>query len=461
MDEKFDLVVIGGGPGGYVAAARALQLGLKTAVIEEREMGGTCLNRGCIPTKALLHSAEVYQTVKSCDAYGISAENAAFDYSKIAARRDKVVKQLRSGVEMLVKGRKGVIYSGKAYLKDKNTIEVTGEKPCVLHADKIIIATGSMPSIPPIPGIDGEKVLDSDAVLAMATCPESIVIIGGGVIGVEFASLYTALGKQVTILEMMENILPGTDTEISGLLRKSLEKKGIKIFTGARVTGIENGAKGVCAFEYQGKKLTVEGDIVIAAIGRKPNSKGLGLENLGIETDRGFIRTDDHMETPIKGVYAIGDVTGRVLLAHAASAQGLVAAANAAGQEKKISGAVPGCIYTSPEIATVGLSEADAVKGGHSVRIGRFAVSMNGKSKIAGETEGLAKIVTDEKTGEILGAHIMAPRATDMIAELCTAMKLESTIEELADVIHPHPTVSEIIMEAANDALGQCVNKPE
>lgn len=462
MEKKFDLTVIGGGPGGYVAAIRASQLGLKVAVVEEREMGGTCLNRGCIPTKALLQSAEVYHMVRHCSEFGVRAAGAEFDYSRISQRKGTVVKQLRSGVEYLVKSNRGTIISGKAFIKDKNTVEVSGKEKMIVKTDKIIIATGSRPSKPPIPGIDSGKVLDSDKVLELAECPEKVVIIGGGVIGVEFATIFSTLGKDVTIIEMMDTLIPGVDLEISMMLRKSLESKGVKIFTGAKVTAISSGKTAVCSFEKEGNVQKAEGDIVIVAIGRKPNSENLGLENIGVFTEKGFIKVDERMETSVKGIYAIGDVTGKVLLAHVASAQGLVAAANAAGENRSMNYAVvPSCIYTSPEIATVGMTEGDAIKKKIKFKVGKFSVSANGKSMIMGEKEGIVKIITDWNMGEILGAHIMGPRATDMISEICVAMKLESTIEELSDTIHPHPTVSEIIMEAAHDAEGHCVHKPK
>jgi len=462
MEHKYDLTVIGGGPGGYVAAIRACRYGLKVALVEERDMGGTCLNRGCIPTKSLLHSAEVYHTVKTSMEYGVTANDVSFDYKRIASKKDAVVKQLRSGVEYLVKSSGGTIIKGRAAIKDKSTIEISGNNNQSITTEKIIIATGSRPAKPPIPGIDGKRVLSSDEVLEMTACPDRIVIIGGGVIGVEFATVFNSLGKEVTIVEMMQTILPGVDTEISGILRKSLEKKGIKVFTGAGVTSIKSEENAVCVFDDNGTEKSAEGDIVIVAIGRKPNSENIGLENVGIETERGFIKIDDGLETSVKGIYAIGDVTGKVLLAHVASAQGLAAAANAAGKNHKMEySVVPGCIYTSPEIASVGLTEDEAIKKGYRVKVGRFPISANGKSMIMGEREGLAKIVTDQTTGEILGAHIMGPRATDMISEMCVAMKLESTIEELADTIHPHPTVSEIIMEAAHDVEGLCVHKPK
>lgn len=462
MDNKYDLTVIGGGPGGYVAAIRACQYGLKVALIEENEMGGTCLNRGCIPTKSLLHSAEVYHAVRTSAEYGVTVNNVGFDYNKIATKKDAVIKQLRSGVEYLVKSNGCSVIKGRAIIKDKNIIEVTGDNHQTIMTDKIIISSGSRPARPPIPGIDGSNVLSSDEVLEMTFCPDKIVIIGGGIIGVEFATVFNSLGKEVTIIEMMDTLLPGVDAEISGILRKSLEKKGITIFTGARVTSVRTENNAECVFEDKGVEKSAEGDIVIVAIGRKPNSEDLGIENVGVETERGFIKVDDRLETSVSGIYAIGDVTGKLMLAHVASAQGLAAAANAAGRDHRMEySIVPGCIYTSPEIATVGLTEEEAVKKGCKVKVGRFPVSTNGKSMIMGEREGLAKIVTDEATGEVLGAHFMGPRATDMISEICVAMKLESTIEELADTIHPHPTVSEIIMEAAHDIEGLCVHKPK
>jgi dihydrolipoamide dehydrogenase len=462
MNNKFDLTIIGGGPGGYVAAIRAAQLGLKVVVVEEREMGGTCLNWGCIPTKSLLHSAEVYHTAKHSADSGIFMDNIRFDYAKIAGKKDAVVKQLRAGVEYLVKSNGGTILHGRGIIQDKNTIEVTGKDKQIINTDKIIIATGSRPFKPPITGIDGNKVLDSDGVLNLTACPDKVVIIGGGVIGVEFATIYNSLGKEVVIIEMMDSILPGIDIEVSQVLRKSLEVKGIKIFISSKVTSIKSDPIAACTFEKDGKEQSTKGDIVIVAIGRKPNCENLGLVNVGVELERGFIKVNDSMETTVKGIYGIGDVTGKVLLAHVASEQGVVAAENAGGKHKKMNySVIPGCIYTSPEVATVGLTEAEALKRGYQLKIERFPISANGKSMIMGEKEGFIKVITDKATGEILGTHIMGPRATDMISEMCVAMKLESTIEEVANTIHPHPTVSEIMMEAAYDVEGICVHKPK
>jgi dihydrolipoamide dehydrogenase len=464
METKYDydLTVIGGGPGGYVAAIRAAQLGLKVAVVEAREVGGTCLNRGCIPTKALLHAAEVYHTVKHSAEYGIMVREVGFDFAKIVVKKDEVVRQLRGGVASLLKSNKVAVINGRGVIADRNTIAVTGGTPRTVTAAKMIIATGSRPSKPPIPGIDGDRVINSDGVMSLTACPEQVVIIGGGVIGVEIATVFNTLGKQVTIVEMMDQILPGTDGEIAQLLRKSLERRGVKIFTGAKVTALKSAAKGTCSFAFGGKTLEAEGDLVIVAIGRHPNTEDIGLEKVGVATERGFIQVNDQLETSVPGIYAIGDVTGKVMLAHVASTQGLVAAANAAGAHRKMRyDIVPSCIYTSPEIATVGLTEAAAVKQGYQIKIGTFPIAGNGKSLIMGVREGVIKMVADKTTGEILGAQLMAPRATDLITEISVAMKLESTIEEVADTIHPHPTVSEIIMEAAHDVEKRCIHKPK
>jgi dihydrolipoamide dehydrogenase len=462
MEQTFDLTVIGSGSGGYTAAIRACQLGLKVAVVEERQAGGTCLNRGCIPTKALLHSADIYHQAQSGGEFGIEVENIRFNYRKMVSRKDAVVEQLRSGVEGLLRNNGVMLINGKATIKDRYTIEVVGSETQLIKTEKMIIATGASPMKVNIPGIDGDAVLNSDGLLEMTACPNHLVIIGGGVIGIEFATLFNALGKDVTIIEMLDTILPDTDREISDLLRAILESRGVKIYTGAKLTSIETNGKAVCNVEIGGTQRKIEADQVVVAIGRRPNSAEVGLENIGVELEKGFIQVNDKMETSVSGIYAVGDVTGKVQLAHVASAQGLTAAANAAGKIRKINySVVPSCIYSNPEIAVVGLSEAEALSKGYKIKVGRFPVGMNGKSMVMGEKEGLAKIITDEATGEILGAQIMGPRATDMIGEICVAMNLESTIEEVGDTIHPHPTVGEIIMEAAHDVEGICIHKPK
>ncbi len=462
----YDLTIIGGGPGGYVAAIRAAQLGMKVAVIEEREMGGTCLNRGCIPTKCLLHAADLYQSIRHCHDFGILAETAGFDFAQIMARKEAVVRQLRSGVESLVKKHGGAILPGHGSLVDRQTIQLTGVRsaagspgpaPDRIRTGQIILATGSRPARPPIPGSDGDRILDSDAVLTLPECPERVIIIGGGVIGVEFATLFNQLGKSVVLIEMLDQLLPGADAEIAAALRQSLTQRGVAIHTGAKVLSLQSlpDQTAVCRFETQGQTREAAADRIILATGRRPNTEHLGLEQIGLPTNRGAIAVDDRMATAIPGIYAIGDVNGRIQLAHAASAQGLVAAANAAGGRQTFqSSRIPACVYTSPEIAWVGLTEAAARQQGRAVQIGRFPVRANGRSLIMGEREGFAKLIADQKTGEILGAHLMGPRATDLIMEMGLAMNLESTVEEVAAAVHPHPTVSEILMEAAHDVAG-------
>jgi dihydrolipoamide dehydrogenase len=455
MSKHYDAAVIGGGPGGYVAAIRLAQLGSRTVLIDKSELGGTCLNSGCIPTKSLLHSAEVYQTVKEAANYGITTGGIAFDYAKISAKKDSVIKRLRAGIGYLEKKASVDVIKAQASFKDRNTLAAGSEE---ITADNIIIATGSAPAKIPIPGIDSDGVMDSDGVLAMRECPKSVIIIGGGVIGVEFATLFATLDVKVTIIEMMDEILPTIDAEIAGLMRKELVKKGVDIYTSARVEKIESGV--MVMFVQNGQK-SVSAEKCIVAIGRRPVTDGLNLETIGVLQECGFVIVDEYLETSVPGIYAIGDVTGKVQLAHVASAQGLVAASNIAGKSEKMRyDIVPSCVYCEPEIAAVGLTEAQAKDKGYDIAIGRFNVPINGRSMIMGCTAGTVKLITDKATGEILGCHMMAPRATDMIGEVCTAMRAEGTIEELADTIHAHPTVSEVILDAAHDVEGMCVHAP-
>lgn len=454
MKKQFDVVVVGGGPGGYVSAIRLAQLGKKCALIEKDQIGGTCLNRGCIPTKALLQSADVYRTVRDASIYGVSAGPAGFDYAKIAARKTSVVDRLRRGVAALEKKNGVEVITGTASFKDAHTLIVGGDE---IEAKDIVIATGSAPARVPIPGIDGPNVVDSDVVLSWTECPKSVVIIGGGVIGIEFATLFAALDVKVTVIEMLPEILPPIDAEVAVMMRKELTKRGVDIFVGAKVEKIE---PGVTVHFTQGEAKSVTAEYCIVAIGRRPVTDGLNLEATGVATNRGFVVVDEYLQTNVPGIYAIGDVTGKIQLAHVASAQGLVAADNIAGRSKKMNyGIVPSCVYTEPEIASIGLTEAQVKDKGFSYKVGRFATAGNGRSMIMGETAGTVKIIVEEKTGELLGCHIMAPRATDMIGEIATAMRAEGTIEELCDTIHAHPTVSEMIMEAAHDAQGHCIHQ--
>ncbi len=454
MKKQFDAVVIGGGPGGYVAAIRLAQLGKKCALIEKAELGGTCLNRGCIPTKALLQSAEVYRTVRDAAVYGISAGPAAFDYAKIAARKATVVDRLRKGVAALEKKNGVEVIAGAASFQDAHTLLVGGDE---IEAKDIIIATGSAPARVPIPGIDTPGVVDSDAVLSWTQCPKSVVIIGGGVIGIEFATLFAALDVKVTVIEMLPEILPPIDAEISALMRKELARRGVDIAVGAKVDRIETG---VTVHYTQGEARSVTAEACIVAVGRRPVTDGLNLEAAGVALSRGFVVVDEYLKTNVPGIWAIGDVTGKVQLAHVASAQALVAAESIAGATRRMDyGIVPSCVYTEPEIASIGLSEGQAKEKGLAYKVGRFATAANGRSMIMGETAGTVKLIVEEKTGELLGCHIMAPRATDIIGEIGAAMRAEGTLDELSDTIHAHPTVSEMIMEAAHAAQGHGIHQ--
>ncbi len=448
MEYAYDVAVLGGGPGGYEAAIRCAQYGLKTALVEARELGGTCLNRGCIPTKALLHGAEVWETVGDARALGIRTEGRALDYAALAAFKERQVSLLRRGVESLEKAHGVEVVAGFGRLENANTLEVEGRR---LTARRVILATGSQPALPPISG--AQDALTSDGVLSLTALPASLVIVGGGVIGMEFATLFSSLGVKVTVLEMLPDILPGVDARLSALLRRSLKRRRVDIINNARVTEIGSTVR----YEADGEPRTVQAERCAVCTGRRPQTQGIGLEAVGVRTQRGYVCVNDRMETSVPGIYAVGDITGGPQLAHAASAQGLVAAANCAGLERSMQGrAVPACVYTRPEIACVGLDEQTARAQGSQVRTGVFDVAGNGRCAVMNERLGLCVVVADAQSDELLGAQIMAPRATDLIAEVAAVMRLHGTAEDLANTIHPHPTVSEIVMEAAHDVSGLC-----
>lgn len=452
----YKVVVIGGGPGGYEAAIRCAQYGLKTALVEKIELGGTCLNRGCIPTKALLHGAELFESITQAQDFGISAENVDINYAKLVAKKDSYVKKLRKGIERLEKAN-GVNYiSGFGVLLDAHTVQVEDKK---LTAEKIILATGSAPSLPPIPGIKDESIMTSDELLALTEIPESLVIIGGGVIGLEMATLFSALKCKVTIIEMLPRLLPDIDNEIVSQLINTLKNKNVNIITGAKVTAIHGGKSVNVEYECNGAVKSAIADKCVVSIGRSPQTNEIGLEKAGVEVERGFVKTDSKMATSAENIFAIGDITGKIQLAHVATAQAMVAAANCADMEEKMEyDIVPKCIYTSPEIAYIGINEEKARENGRKARTGTFNVAANGRAMVMGQASGIVKLVGDVVTGQILGAQIMAPRATDMIGEVAVAMACEGTIDELAKTIHAHPTISEIIMEAAHDFDGLCCN---
>lgn len=455
MAYDFDLAVLGGGPGGYEAAIRAAQYGLTVCLVEKDLLGGTCLNRGCIPTKALLSGAEAMDAIREAPLLGVEAGVPKLNYAALAAFKDRQVARLRRGIEQLEKANGVTVVKGEGRLAGNHAL-MAGDR--TITADKLIVATGSRPVRPGIPGLDGAQVLDSDQVLTMKNLPHSVVIIGGGVIGIEFATLFSGLGSQVTVLEMTEDILPGIDPEITAQVRSLLKKRGIGIHCGARVSAVIGGQGVKAVYQKAGQEFVAQGERCVVCIGRAPNTRGIGLEEAGVALDdRGYVRVNEYLETTLGDVYAIGDITGRIQLAHAAAAQGLIAAANCAGRRQKMDyGIVPACVYTSPEIAYVGLSEQAARQAGRQVGVGRFSVAGNGRALTMNRQEGLVKLVCDRGTGEILGCQMLCPRATDMIAEVAAVMRCEGTYEELAATIHPHPTLSEIIMEAASDVEGLC-----
>ena len=453
MHYEFDVAVLGGGPGGYECAIRCAQLGLRTALVEARELGGTCLNRGCIPTKALLHGAELYAEAKAGGDFGLITDGLTLNYPRLAAYKDDKVMKLRTGIEALEKGHGVEVVRGFGRLTGPNAMDVAGRR---LTYDKLILATGSEPSKPPVPGM--ETAHTSDDVLSATNMPSGAVIIGGGVIGIEFATLLACLGRKVTVIEMMPDILPGCIPEITGKLKALLKKQGVEFILGAKVVEVVKGR--AVRFEKDGVTDERQSATVIVCAGRRPMTADCGLETIGLATDRrGYIEVDDHLRTAVKDVYAIGDITGKIQLAHVASAQGMVAAANCAGKDETMRyDRVPSCIYTSPEIAWVGMTEDAAKAAGHEVAVGSFNVAANGRSLVMNEAVGLIKLISDRVDGRVLGCQIMAPRATDMIAEIAAVLELGGTVEQLSRVIHPHPTVSEIIGEAVHDVEGLSVN---
>ena len=458
---KFDAVVLGGGPGGYECAIRLAMNGKKTALIEEDKLGGTCLNRGCIPTKTLLHSADVYYEATHGEAFGVTAGDVKFDYAKIIDRKNAVSKQLSNGIGFLEKSHGVEVIKARGVLEDPHTISLSNGE--TVQADAIVLATGSVPVSLPIPGLDLPGVVDSTGLLDMTTCPKHIIVVGGGVIGIEFATFFYRLGVKVTVVEMLDRILGPLDKDITDLVEDKLKKNGVELVLGVKVESIEKGLKVNYSTVKDGTKGSVEGDVVLMAGGRKGNTANIGLEKIGLKADRkGLIDVDGLCRTGVPGVYAIGDINGKMQLAHVASAQGLIVADHIAGKPcKQLNyNHIPSCVYCNPETAMVGLTEEQARKTGKDVGVGIFNLSGNGKALTMGQNEGIVKFVFDKKTDEILGCHILGPRATDLAAEVATVMECEGTIAEIGSTVHPHPTVSEVLMEAAHVCHGNCVNAP-
>lgn len=462
--KEYQLIVIGAGPGGYEAAIRAAQLGLTTALIERRDVGGTCLNRGCIPTKAMLHSAQLYREAANFELFGLHTENTSFDWAKVHQRKNDVVVKLRTGIEQLIKANKIDFFNNFASILGKNDIQLDqGE---VIRGENILIATGSVPARPPIPGLDLPNVVTSDELLddphftQTDSLAKEILIIGGGVIGVEFASVFSSFACHVTIVEAMERILPTMDREISQSLNMVLKKRGVSIHTGAMVEKLEQDENGlVCHFTEKGKAQAVPAQQVLVAIGRRPNTQGLFAEGFEVACERGRIVTDENFRTSVDSIYAIGDVTSKIQLAHMASAQGICAVHTIAGQKPPIDlRYVPGCIYTDPEIASVGITEDEAKQQGIPVKKGKFLMTGNGRSLIDEQERGFIKVLAHQETDVILGAQLMCSRATDIVAELATAIVNGLTCAQLAGVIRPHPTFCEGVTEAVEDVHAMAIH---
>lgn len=458
--QQYDLIVIGAGPGGYVAAIRAGQLGIKTAVVEREALGGVCLNWGCIPSKALLRSAEIATLAKRGEEFGIGFDNLTLDFSKAVDRSRRVVNRLSRGVASLFKKNNVEHISGKAKLIDAHTVEISpdGQR---LSAKNVIIATGARPrSIPALP-VDGENVLTSRKAITLKELPESIVIVGGGYIGVEFAYVYNAFGVDVTIVEMLPHLVPFDDEEICQQLERAFQKQGIKVITGSTVTEMTKTADDVKLKVKSGdEERELECQKTLVAIGVQPNSEHIGLEDLGVQVENGFITVDDQMRTNVPGIYAVGDVTGKMLLAHVASAQGVLAVETIAGLESQPLDyrTMPKAGYCNPQIASFGLTEKEAREQGLKVKVGRFPFQANGKALGLGEGEGMVKLIIDEQLGGILGAHMIGAEVTELLAQASMTHLLEGTVEEMGWLVHPHPSLSEAIKEAALAVSGQAIH---
>jgi len=479
--QSFDVAIVGGGPGGYPAAMRAAQYGLRVALIEKERPGGVCLNWGCIPTKAMLRSADVFETIQHAADFGITVGNVKLDYPKVLQRKDAITKGLTDGVAQLLKANGVTVINGHARFTGKSTLEVigvgksplgdsgplynaesdaSGQPKSIVEAKNVIVATGSMPAQLPIPGADLPGVINSDGAFMLRSVPKQIVIVGGGAVGTEWATMFAAFGSEVTLVELLPNLLPLEDEDMGKALARSFQKRGLKVLTSSTVAKIEQAAKNrlkVTMTDKDGNSpQTVEADNVLIGVSRRPNTIDLNLDRAGVETDkRGYITVDDQLRTNVPNLFAIGDVVGKIQLAHVATHQGLVAAGAIAGHAEKMDyKAVPAATFTHPEVASVGLSEARAREAGHDVVIGKFPFAALGRAQTYGSTEGLIKVVADKKYGEILGVHIIGPSASDLIPEGVLALTLEATLEDIANTIHAHPTLGEGTMESSMVALG-------
>ena len=455
---KYDIIVLGSGPGGYVTAIRASQLGFKTAIVEKESLGGVCLNWGCIPTKALIKSAQVFEYLKHAEDYGLSVKEAKHDFNAVVKRSRGVADGMSKGVQFLMKKNKIDVIDGFGKLKTGKKVEVDGKE---YTADHIIIATGSrsreLPSLPQ----DGKKVIGYRKAMTLEKQPKKMIVVGSGAIGVEFAYFYNSMGTEVTIVEYLPNIVPVEDEEISKQLERTFKKSGIKIMTSSEVTKVDTSGDGVKATVKTKKgEETLEADVVLSAVGIKSNIENIGLEDVGIATDRDKIMVNDYYQTNIPGYYAIGDVTPGQALAHVASAEGILCVEKIAGHhvEKLDYGNIPGCTYCYPEVASVGLTEKQAKEQGLDIKIGKFPFSASGKASASGAKDGFVKVIFDAKYGEWLGCHMIGAGVTDMIAEAVLARKLETTGHEVLKAVHPHPTMSEAVMEATAAAYDEVIH---
>lgn len=461
---KYDIIVIGSGPGGYVAAVRAAQAGKHTAIVEREALGGVCLNWGCIPTKALLKSASVYHYVKNAAAYGIDIEGEAkADISKIVARSRGVAETMSKGIDFLMKKNKIDVLRGHGSIESKGVVAVENEEGRTLYeADHIILATGARPRQMPFIPVDGEKIITSREALVIKELPESIVVIGSGAIGSEFAFLFAQLGVKVTIVEYLPNLMPLEDEEVSKTMERAFRKMRATVYTGTTVKAARVNDEGRCEVDIEGKKgaETLVADMVLAAVGIKTNTENIGLEKVGIELERDKINVNEHYQTAIEGIYAIGDLIPTPALAHVASAEAIHCVDAICGRSPQPVdySTIPSCVYTSPEVASVGLTEKQAAEKGIELKVGRFQFTASGKAAAAGERDGFVKLLFDAATDKLIGAHFVGMNVTEMIAEPTVAKALGATAEVLAHTIHPHPTMNEAVMEAAEAALGHAIH---
>jgi dihydrolipoamide dehydrogenase len=461
-NQEFDLIIIGAGPGGYVAAIRAAQLGLRAAVVEkDAKLGGTCTLRGCIPTKALLHTAAILDEIRGAAGLGIEVAEPRLDPGKAQERKRQVVDKNAKGIEFLLKKNKVTTLHGRGRLAAPSQVEVQNDKGTKSYGARfVLIATGSVPRDIPLAPADGERVLNSDHILELERVPKSLAVLGAGAVGAEFASIYASFGAKVTLIEMLPRVLPIEDEEVSAELERALKKRGLEVLTGAKLTAAERTEGGMKLQLEGGKKSAVEAELLLVAIGRRPVTEDLGLEALGIGLERGFVQVNPYMQTAAPQVYAIGDVVASPALAHVASHEGILAVEHMAGQAVAPINYdhVPSCTYCDPEVGSVGLTEAKARERGYAVAVGKFPFTALGKARILGHTEGFVKLVRETKYDEVLGVHIIGAHATDLIAEACVALHLETTTEELIRTMHAHPTLAEGVAEAAHAATGHALH---